>query len=188
MSWMLAWLLARLSCSACSGVTSRFTTCTMIGLPSASFLKSCRRKAPRCSATWSWSACPGCRCRPGVPEIRTSTCMPDTTNPDTPTTSFTRIATARMPCGSSRPSRLPRPWGRGAIRYRLPRVNRRGNAAPHHVLRARGRPGGDGAGPILNPDVFVFQKRAHFRSFVASTIRTVVRAALAVWDWCTSNL
>ena len=36
--------------------------------------------------------------KPGaVPEIRTSTRMPGTINPETPTTSFTRTAQARIP-------------------------------------------------------------------------------------------
>ena len=36
-SWIRVSLLARLRISACSGVTSRLTTCTDTGLPSASF-------------------------------------------------------------------------------------------------------------------------------------------------------
>src|ERR1035441_7738651 len=60
-SWMLVWLAARLSCSACVGVTSMFTTCTAIGLPSASFLKSWPAEGTSMFCSKSPACPPPCR-------------------------------------------------------------------------------------------------------------------------------
>src|ERR1019366_8423540 len=99
-SWMLVELAARLSCSACVGVTSMLTTCTAMGLPSASFLKSWPAESTSIFCSKVWGRVPRLPLPPGeLPEMRTSTCVPGTTKPATPTTSFTRTATARIPGG-----------------------------------------------------------------------------------------
>jgi hypothetical protein len=112
-SWMVVWLLARLSISACSGVTSRFTTPTPCGLPSLSFLKSCPADSTSifCSSVRVRLPCVALLGPGGLPEISMSTRMPGTTNPATPTTSLTRTATARMPDGIMAAKPPPAPFG-----------------------------------------------------------------------------
>src|ERR1019366_5038515 len=99
-NWMLVELAARLSCSACVGVTSMLTTCTAMGLPSLSFLKSWPAESTSIFCSKVWVRVPWLLLPPGeLPEIRMSTCVPGTTKPATPTTSLTRTATARIPGG-----------------------------------------------------------------------------------------
>ena len=71
-----------------------------------------RRRALPDSAAASSSPCPDSLPPPGLlPEIRTSTRMPGTTKPATPTTSLTRIATARIPGGIIAARPPPAPFG-----------------------------------------------------------------------------
>ena len=162
----LVWLDARLSCSACSGVTSMFTTCTMIGLPSASFLKSwpadstsifCSRVLRQCAQVVD--------CRPGVlPEIRTSTCVPGTTKPATPTTSFTRTATARIPGGIIAAIPPPAPFGarRDSMIGSLAKIGR-DHAAADDILDLGAGAHRHGARPFGRLHVLLLDYRADFQ-------------------------
>src|ERR1035437_8241147 len=109
---MLVWLAARLSCSAWGGGTSLLTTCTMMGLPSASFLKSWPAESTSIFCSKVWVRVPRLPLPPGeLPEIRMSTRMPGTTKPATPTTSLTFTATARIPGGIIAAMPPPAPLG-----------------------------------------------------------------------------
>ena len=70
-----------------------------------------------------------------LPEISTSTCMPGTTKPATPTTSLTRTATARIPGGIIAAIPPPAPFGarRDSMIGSLA-IDRRDHAAAHHIL------------------------------------------------------
>src|ERR1035437_3629875 len=84
----------------------------MTGLPSASFLKSWPAESTSIFCSKVCVRVPRLPLPPGVlPEIRTSTCMPGTTKPATPTTSLTRTATARIPGGIMAAIPPPAPLG-----------------------------------------------------------------------------
>ena len=108
---MLVWVLAKLNISACCGVTSRLTTATETGLPSASFWKFWPADST-CTFCSRVLVTPPCAAAPGgLPDTSTSTRMPGTAKPATPTISFTRMATARMPLGIRAARPAPPPLG-----------------------------------------------------------------------------
>ncbi len=102
---------ARLSFSACCGVTNRFTTATETGFPSTSFWKFCPAESTCTFCSKVRVTPPNCAAPGGLPEINTSTRIPGTAKPATPTISFTRMATARMPLGIRAASPAPPPLG-----------------------------------------------------------------------------
>ena len=115
----------------------------MTGLPSASFLKSWpgrkhfdvlqQRLGQRAHGVAARRDC----------RDQTSTRMPGTTNPATPTTSFTRTATARMPCGIVAAKPPPGALGGQArLDHRLLGVDRGDDAAPHQSCGLTSRPRG----------------------------------------------
>ena len=135
-SWMVVWLLARLNISACSGVTSRLTTGTETGFPSASFWKFCPAESTSTFCSRVSGDCAQRGLRPGgLPDISTSTRMPGPAKPATPTISFTRMATARMPVGDhGRQARSAAFGGQAAFHYGFAGEDGRNHAAPDDIL------------------------------------------------------
>src|SRR5579884_236400 len=99
------------SLSASAGVTSKVTTGTVCGLPSASCWICCPAASTLTfSKTVFVTVAPPPP--PGEPVARTSTIVPGWTNPATPITSLTATETARMPSGIT--AGRPAPASRGA--------------------------------------------------------------------------
>src|ERR1039457_6774152 len=152
----------------------------MTGLPSASFLKSWPAESTSIFCSKVCVRVPRLPLPPGVlPEIRTSTCMPGTTKPATPTTSLTRTATARIPGGIM--AAIPPPAPLGARRDSM-----MGSLAKMAVMTPRPRmslicvvdPGGMAPGQSAILTSPSFNTVPTSRSLVASA--SCASAALAV--------